>query len=696
MVGVEKDAGGGDAKGDKGGGKGDNDAMAARKQEPQRDDAGNGDSRVGGGKGGVLVAARDPCAVAFEAVPAGRDSGAWAGAATEDTENIGREAAGNGGAKHEQDQAGEERELEEPGDKEQEEKKNDDGGEVTPVGEELGEVPDGAAGMGGDAGNYGIVEKEGNRAKQGAGGEKQQDSNFRFSIFDFRFFRRVQGQVQVQVIEERNHWMRGRNFWMIPPMSSRRLLLLFFAFLGFYAAGDWALPLVDRDEPRFAEASREMLEHADFVVPYFNNQTRFDKPPLIYWLQDAAYKIFGKNEFAARLPSGVCGALATVVIALWGSQLHDPKTGWRAALMFGLCVQTIVHAHAAVADMAMIAASTASAWAGWNWLKAHRGDRQRARGWWLAFWGLLAVGFLAKGPIAWVPIGMTGWTAARMERGKRPGAPGWMLGAVLMLALVGIWGIPALVRTHGQFAAVGLGKHVVMRSVSPLEGHGAKTWQTYAVMFPFFFVTVWPGFFPWSLWLPAAAGALWVRRHQWRLDETYLVTGIALVFGIFTLSWTKLPHYTLPAFPFMALLLAAWWGNEREKAFRWAAGGMAVFGLALALVAFPLARPLFVSQRLYDQAAPWLTPEMELATVDYHEPSLVWLFRKKIRGFETSVNWKVADAWMQQPGPRVCVLPVDQLGRDFPELDPAWRVVKAQGWKVANGRRAELAAVIKP
>ena len=87
---------------------------------------------------------------------------------------------------------------------------------------------------------------------------------------------------------------------MILPMSSPRLLLLFFAFLALYAAGDWALPLVDRDEPRFAEASREMLEPGrDFIVPYFNNQPRYDKPPLIYWLQDAAYKIFGENEFAA-------------------------------------------------------------------------------------------------------------------------------------------------------------------------------------------------------------------------------------------------------------------------------------------------------------------------------------------------------------------------------------------------------------
>jgi len=316
-------------------------------------------------------------------------------------------------------------------------------------------------------------------------------------------------------------------------------------------------------------------------------------------------------------------------------------------------------------------------------------------GWWLAFWGLLAVGFLAKGPIAWVPIGMTGWTAARMERGKRPGALEWALGVVVMLAVAGVWGIPAMMQTHGEFAVVGLGKHVVLRSVSPLEGHGAKTWQSYLMTFPLYGVTIWPSFFPWSLWLPAAALELWRRRKQWRLEETYLVTGIVLVFGIFTLSRTKLPHYTLPAFPYLALLLAAWWGKDRERAFQWAAGGMAALGLVLPLVIFPLASPYFVSQRLYEEAAPWLTPGMELGTIGYHEPSLVWLFRKKIDGFETSMNWKLADEWMREPGPKVCVMPVDQLPRVFRTLDPGWRVVTARGLKVANARRAELAAVIK-
>jgi 4-amino-4-deoxy-L-arabinose transferase-like glycosyltransferase len=477
-------------------------------------------------------------------------------------------------------------------------------------------------------------------------------------------------------------------------MSSRRLLLLFFAFLALYAAGDWALPLIDRDEPRFAEASREMLQRGDFVVPYFNNHVRFDKPPLIYWLQDAAYKLFGDNGFAARLPSGVCGALTTVVIALWGTQLYNARAGWRAALMFGLCAQAMVHAHAAVADMAMIAACTASAWAGWNWLAADRTTRHR-RKWWLAFWSFLALGFLAKGPIAWAPIGMAGWTAARMERNQRPRLVEWMSGVVLMLALVGLWGIPALVRTHGEYAVVGLGKHVVMRSVAPLEGHGARTWWTYAATFPFYLVTVWPSFCPWSLWLPGAGLALWRRRGQWRLEEIYLVSGIVLVFGIFTLSWTKLPHYTLPAFPLMALLLAAWWGEEREKAFRRAAAGMAAGGILAALVVCPLAGRLFVSQRLYDAAAPYLTQGMEMGTVGYHEPSLVWLFRTKIGGFEMSMNWKDAEDWMNEPGPRVCVMPADQMKSAFKELDPAWRVVKAAGFDVANAHKTELVAVIK-
>ena len=103
---------------------------------------------------------------------------------------------------------------------------------------------------------------------------------------------------------------------MGPHLKSaiRNYALLFFGCLLFHVAGTWSLPLIDRDEPRFAEASREMIERGDYVVPYFNNQVRLDKPPLTYWAQTASYQIFGENDFAARFPSAVAAALVALSI----------------------------------------------------------------------------------------------------------------------------------------------------------------------------------------------------------------------------------------------------------------------------------------------------------------------------------------------------------------------------------------------
>ena len=103
--------------------------------------------------------------------------------------------------------------------------------------------------------------------------------------------------------------------------------------LAFHVLGTWSLPLIDRDEPRFAEASREMIERGNYIVPYFNNQYRFDKPPLAYWAQVASYKIFGENDFAARFPSAVAAALIAVSILAWGARIGGYRVGWWAAIM---------------------------------------------------------------------------------------------------------------------------------------------------------------------------------------------------------------------------------------------------------------------------------------------------------------------------------------------------------------------------
>src|SRR5204862_3264315 len=107
--------------------------------------------------------------------------------------------------------------------------------------------------------------------------------------------------------------------------ATRNHVLLFFGCVIFHVLGTWSVPLIDRDEPRFAEASREMIECGDYVVPRFNNQLRLDKPPLAYWAQVASYKIFGENDFAARFPSAIAGALVALSILAWGSRLGGER-----------------------------------------------------------------------------------------------------------------------------------------------------------------------------------------------------------------------------------------------------------------------------------------------------------------------------------------------------------------------------------
>src|SRR5437667_4593805 len=143
-------------------------------------------------------------------------------------------------------------------------------------------------------------------------------------------------------------------------------VLFFCACVAFHIVGTWSIPLIDRDEPRFAEASGEMIERGDYVVPHFNNQLRLDKPPLTYWAQVASYKIFGQNDFAARFPSAVAAALVAMSILAWGRRIGGERVGWWAATIFTLSLQTFLHAKAAVADMWLVLFMTLAHWAGYE------------------------------------------------------------------------------------------------------------------------------------------------------------------------------------------------------------------------------------------------------------------------------------------------------------------------------------------
>src|SRR5438046_8526382 len=178
----------------------------------------------------------------------------------------------------------------------------------------------------------------------------------------------------------------------------RNYIVLFVGCLLFHLAGTWSLPLIDRDEPRFAEAAREMRERDDFIVPYFNDQFRFDKPPLTYWFQVASYRVFGENDFAARFPTAVAAALVALVLFSWGKRVREKQVGWWGAVIFTLSLQTFIHGKAAVADMWLVLFVTLAHWAGWEMWNSGK------RAFWWIFYPSLALAFLAKGPIGWTPI----------------------------------------------------------------------------------------------------------------------------------------------------------------------------------------------------------------------------------------------------------------------------------------------------
>lgn len=484
----------------------------------------------------------------------------------------------------------------------------------------------------------------------------------------------------------------------------RNSVFLFFGAVLFHLAGTWSLPLIDRDEPRFAEASREMIQRGNYVVPYFNDHLRLDKPPLTYWAQVASYHIFGENDFSARFPSAIAAALVALSLLVRGSRIAGERVGLRAAIIFTLCLQTFIHGKAAVADMWLVLFVSTAHWSGLELLHdgLTRGERPpsnaryRVSFWWFFFYISLALGFLAKGPIAWMPlltVGSTIFYAPDLQLSRRFK---FVRGILLVLLIVALWGIPALVQTHGEFLRIGIGRHVINRSFMTMEGHGASSLWMYLLLLPFYFVTVFSSFFPWSIKLPSLLKRL--RRDRDNIDN-YLLSGIAIIFIIFSLVATKLPHYTLPAFSLLALLLARHWPEKStagRSLFRTIAVTTLCILVAIALAVPPMVARFFPADRLFELSRASLKSNMEFASVGFEEPSLVWYFRSDVNGFLAPLKKREAADFMSAPGPRFIVVPTPIRDTVFANSPHNWKFFSTRGFDIAKGRLVDLTLALKP
>lgn len=480
---------------------------------------------------------------------------------------------------------------------------------------------------------------------------------------------------------------------LLANLSARPVWLIVLLGLAVNLSGTWLLPLIDRDEPRFVEASREMGERSDAVVPFFNGTPRYDKPPLIYWAQHLSSRVFGESPFAARLPSALFATGTACLIFFWGRRLAPPRAALAAALIFMTCGQMAIHARLAVADMPMLFFFTAACWSGWEMT---RPDATRRAGWWTLFYFSLALGFLAKGPIAWLPLGgllLGRWRQPRQFNFSLASCAG---GMVLMLALVGLWGIPALLQTHGDFLRVGLGYHVVFRSFGVLDGHGAGGVLGWIALSPIFFITFFLSFFPWAWRVPGGLRRWWPHRHT-DVAGWYLLTQAGLVFLVFSIIRTKLPHYTLPAFPCLALWLATMAEDGRMPGLHAArssglmAGAIVTVTLAMGLTL----RPYFVAHALFEKARPQLQPDMRIASVQFNEPSVVWEFRQILTNDVEFLASNAATNFFQAGQPAILILPTALYESNRTNWPGNLAVVQAEGVNWSRFQQAKLTALIR-
>ena len=460
--------------------------------------------------------------------------------------------------------------------------------------------------------------------------------------------------------------------------------------LALLLAGNWIMPLTDRDEVRFAEASREMIQRGDYVVPWFNGNYRFDKPILIYWCQSTSYRIFGENDFAARFPSVLFTTGTALLLVRWGRKVAGNRAAFLGAAMFLACLHVAMIGRVATADMAMVFFFTLGVWSGWELTRPEQIHRAR---WWWVFYITLALGFLAKGPEAYFPL--VGIILGRMYRKNNfylPLAP-TIVGCVLSLGLMALWGIPALLQTHGKYLDIGIGEHVINRSVGVNDDHGLKGLGGFLATVPVYFLTFFVSFFPWSTRMPSRLKRWWPERRRDSIGW-YLLVQATIVFIIFSLVRTKLPHYTLPAFPCIALWLGLQIANEPDVS-AWFGKrfiGMTLFIAFVMLGCFSVVKYDFLTENLWRATKAYVRPETKVGCFGFTESSLVWRFRTVSTNMVTLGEEKDAADFLTNPPPFILVLPT----RDVAKLpDTNGLQIQVRGLDIVKLKNWDLTAIVK-
>jgi 4-amino-4-deoxy-L-arabinose transferase-like glycosyltransferase len=345
--------------------------------------------------------------------------------------------------------------------------------------------------------------------------------------------------------------------WAQPLL--RWLALAAFALL-IFLPGFATLPVIDRDEARFVQASRQMVQSGDYIDIRFQDEARHKKPVGIYWLQTLSVAASGQGEAAPlwvyRLPSLAGAVLAVVLVAVIGIPMFGTGPAFLAAAVFAAGFVIGGEARIPKTDAALLATILiAQAALARFWLQK---DVRQA--WTYAFWLAIAASVLIKGPIGPMVSGLT--VAALVLWDRRAG---WLrplaapIPILLALAIALPWFVAITLRSDGGFWQASVGADLLAKVASGQEGKGAPP-GTYLLLMVF---TFWPA----TALLLLSAPQIWAARRD--RATGFLIAWVVPVWIVHEAIPTKLLHYTLPVFPALALLAVGHLPKALQSAPRW-------------------------------------------------------------------------------------------------------------------------------
>lgn len=332
-------------------------------------------------------------------------------------------------------------------------------------------------------------------------------------------------------------------------MHRTTLPLLLLAALTFFA-GLGRGAITDSDEAFYAESSREMVASGDWLTPYYNYETRFQKPILYYWLTSATYLATGPTEFGARLWAAMAGLGLVLVTAAAGRRWYDETTGLLAGAIVATSFGYFSIGRMALPDLPLTFCITLAIWAALvSTLEQERNPRKFVI---LAAIGL-GLGFLMKGPVGLIIPLLVIVPVLMIERRSIALTPiDIVLGFVIMLAIALPWYF-AMWATHGNaylqsfFVGDNFERFATDRFNDP------RPWW-------FYLPVVAGGMLPWTplalTWLGPITQFLRGRRSIGTIDLRLLMWAI-LPLAFYSISIGKQPRYVLPVLPPLALLLAS-------------------------------------------------------------------------------------------------------------------------------------------